>query len=164
MIEQGTHYRDKTFDFYRRLYGKLFSTDIDVVEFYNREPIDIREYKSRRSGWKNGMNASVIVQARLAERADLPYFVIEHDDDWQKADIYKISIDGKTYRIEDHKETTLQKYLIWLYQIHGLKRPRQLPTRFEPITRSRVILNLWDELSQDEKSTLLQDLIGKTKA
>lgn len=163
MRKEGTHYRDKTFDFHRRrIHKSLYSTDLDAVEFFNCEPIDIREYKSRRSGWKSGKNKSITVQAKLAQRADLPYFVVEHDDDWENIKVYKVQISGWKYKAELFWEIGLQRYLMWLFEIRGLDYKREkpkLPISFEPITRQKVILRLWDELTQSEKAVLLQELI-----
>lgn len=158
-----TPYRDKTFDFYRRfVHKKLYSTDLDAVEFFNWEPIDIREYKSRQSKWKKGYNAGVFVQARLAERAGLDHFVIEHDDDWQTIDMYKIELKNRFYTVKHLWHAALQGYLMSLFEIRGLDYRQEKPelfTRLEPITREKVILSLWNELSQGKKKSLLQKLI-----
>lgn len=164
MRKERTHYRDKTFDFYRRdIHRKLYSTDLDAVEYFNSSPIDIREYKSRRSGWKEKTNYGVLVQAKLAQRAGLPYYVIEHDDDWQSVDIYTVQIKDWAYAVKKVWEIGLQRYLIWLFEIreldHKREKPTSLPTSFEPITKQKVILRLWNELSQPEKAVLLQELI-----
>jgi len=118
--------RDMTFHINRRAYGKdIPATDIDFLEFDKLEPVLLWEAKSDKSHWRKGRRtASMIAQWKLAERAEIPYRVIEHSDDWSQVTVYEVK-EWKGWMPIIGKETamTLTEWIAALYAI----RKREVP-------------------------------------
>lgn len=155
MSQEKTFKRDMTLHVARREWGKkLLTTDIDFLEFdYDNdlEPIMLIEIKSLRSGWRNGKRtASMIAQWKLAKKADIPYTVVEHNDEWSEMIVCEIdSLDLKSGipSISKEQKMTLKQFVMWLYGIRGMKITDWLdhhplaghwtdhvPDRLEPVT------------------------------
>jgi len=131
--------RDMTFHINRRGYGKdIPATDIDFVEYDNLEPVLIWEAKSDKSHWKQGRRtASMIVQWKIAQRANIKYRVIENSDNWSVIRSYKIlGWDRMRPKVEQVGVYTLPEFIQALYKIRGREIPSwvNVPDELEPIS------------------------------
>ena len=131
--------RDMTFHVNRRGYGNnIPATDLDFVEFDNLEPVLIWEAKSDKSHWKEGRRtASIIVQWKIAKRANITYRIVEHADDWSIIHSYEILSWDKMkpeYRLVG--TFTLPQFVKALYQVRNRQMPKNLnvPDRLEPVS------------------------------
>lgn len=182
---QGTFYRDQTFLFNRREFGRnIPATDIDCLEFDRLEPICLWEAKSGRSSWRMG-SSSIAAQYLLAERAGVNYFVAEHNPDWSRIIVCHLSgLDREARKwtpppiIENETTYDLRGFVKMLYSLRDRNIENELrmrsgdlsvgiiktwkdtvPLRLEPIGRKQIISELWQELSAKDKSELLKTFL-----
>jgi len=162
---QKTFYRDLTFHVNRRKFGSnIPATDIDFLEYDNRQPISLSELKDKRSHWRKGTSwANIEATWNLAERANIPYYITEYAEDWSEISICRIGgIKGKIPIIDEERIVTLSGYIEHLYTIRNREVPahikRVIPQKLEPATRERIILELWNELNPSERKELKKKL------
>lgn len=120
--QEMTFKRDMSFHIARRRFGyNLPATDIDFLEYDNKQPVLLWEAKSTRSGWRNGKRtASMEAQWNLAMRAEIPYRIVEHNEDWSIVSVCNVSDWNKGLPvIESEQEMTLREFVTWLYEKRG---------------------------------------------
>lgn len=145
-----THARDMTFHIARREFGfNIPVTDLDFLEFDNFEPVLLWEAKSIKSHWRDGKRtAGMKAQWNLAKRANVPYVVVEHNEDWSEVTVCKV---GNWERMQpiilSEQAMTLKQFVSWLYEVRDRDIERELgnilleqkwtdiiPDKLEPVT------------------------------
>jgi len=167
----GTFYRDYTFHGYRRLFGEnIPATDIDFLEFDNHQPIAILEQKTQNSHWREGIRTDgLIAMWHLANKADIPLYVAENNLDWTRVAICAIGGFDETVPqiVENETVTDIRGLVRFQYDMRGRKVPLGVGMRLEEqgpgvcpgiLTKPNLIIELFGELSRDEKTDVLEKL------
>ena len=101
----------------------LYSTDLDCVEYIYKnnepQPVAMIEKKSEQSGWRGKMNGGITACWKLAQAANIPFYVSVHNTvrshwvvhliDTPKMSSENIILDG-----------TLYNYFMFICDLHGV--------------------------------------------
>ncbi len=161
--QQNSYFRDLTFHVNRRKFGyNIPATDLDFLEYDNFQPIDLREFKNKKSGWREGnRTASVRAVYNLAKCANIPFYVIEHNDNY--SEITVCFIEGWNEGIPQLSEQTmtLPDYVSSLYKIRNRDVPETIliPESLSSIILPHLIYYLVRELKPNERLVLLKNLV-----
>lgn len=154
--QQNSYFRDLTFHVYRRKLGSnIPATDLDFLEYDNFQPVDLREFKNDKSKWREGKRtASIRATYNLAKKANIPFYIIEHNDNYSNLCLCKVIDIKGTIPITEDQKMTLPQYIENLYKSRGRELPEgmNLPLSFNAITPTGLIIELFLEMEEKNKS------------
>ena len=161
--KQNSFFRDLTFHVNRRNFGRnIPSTDIDFLEYDNFQPVDIREFKNKNSNWRSGeRTASIKATFNLAKMANIPFYIIEHNDDFSSISICQIKKWNRNVPVVFNEQNmTLPEYVKSLYKARNRTFPDSVyvPNTLTQINIPHIICHLFEELEQDDRVELLNML------
>lgn len=143
--------RDMSFHVARRKFGyNIPATDIDFLEYDNLEPVLLWEAKSTRSQWRSGVRtASMVVQWKLARMANVPYAVVEHNDDWSMLIVCEVDDwEDKVPIIVNEQKMTLKQFVTWLYEIRDREIESELVIEEHQLLRTPK--QIWTDIVPDK--------------
>jgi hypothetical protein len=125
---ERTYWRDGHLSERHRKWGLgLPAIDLDFIllEYDRGRPTALIEYKGEHASPQFPSHPSYMALAHLGNQADLPVFAVRYAQNfswWKITPLNRIA----RQKFPDKQEMTERQYVTWLYNIRGLKPPKEI--------------------------------------